>query len=44
MAIYAHSLTNESEIRTELLYKEKHDDNFNMYKLKTHLLPFQERT
>lgn len=32
---------NEGEIRTEPLYKDKQDDNFNMYKLKTVYCPFR---
>ena len=32
---------NEGEIRTELLYKQKQDDNFNMTKLKTIFCPFK---
>eukprot|EP00331_Platyophrya_macrostoma_P026244 CAMPEP_0176464250 /NCGR_PEP_ID=MMETSP0127-20121128/36408_1 /TAXON_ID=938130 /ORGANISM="Platyophrya macrostoma, Strain WH" /LENGTH=684 /DNA_ID=CAMNT_0017856637 /DNA_START=206 /DNA_END=2260 /DNA_ORIENTATION=- len=32
---------NENEIRTDLFYKEKQDDNFNMYKLKTVFCPFK---
>lgn len=32
---------NESEIRTELFYKEKQDNNFYMYKFKTVYCPFK---